>query len=87
MLSVRVHPAAERVAASSRFAVAGGDRSTEAAVLAEGDDVGAVLACDVGGGVGGAVVDDEEVDGRELLAQLGQDGAEVVLLVPGGGRR
>ena len=31
-----------------------------------------------------AVVDDEEVRVGELRRELGQDGAEVVLLVPGG---
>jgi hypothetical protein len=38
---------------------------------------------DGGGGVGRAVVDDQEVGLRELLPQLLQDRGQVLLFVPG----
>ena len=84
VLAVGVDAAAVRIAALGRGAVAGGDAGPQAAVLAEGEDVGAVGSRDGDRSVGRAVVDDEEIRFGKLLGELRQDRAEVVLLVPGG---
>src|SRR5262245_43837064 len=84
MLSVGVDAAAIGVAAFRGGAVTSGDSRSQAAVLAEGENVGAVRPGDCSRFVGRAVVDDEQIRLRELLGELRQDGAEVVLLVPGG---
>ena len=84
VLAVRVDPPAVGVLVLERPGVAGGDPRPQAAVLAEREHLGAVLARDVGGAIGRAVVDDEHVRSRELLVQLVEHGGEVVLLVPGG---
>ena len=84
MLAVRVDAAAEGVAVLVRPAVARGDSRAEAAVLAEREHLGAVLARDLGRPVGGAVVDDEHVGLGHLVAELVEHGRKVLLLVPGG---
>ena len=66
MLAVGVDSAAERVPVLERPFVARGDAGLEAAVLAEGEHLGAVVARDGGRRVGGAVVDDEDVDVGQL---------------------
>ena len=83
MLAVGVDPAAERVAALVRLAVARGDPGAQAAVLAERDDDRAGLARDRGGGVGRAVVDHEHVGVGQHRRELGEHGGQVLLLVPG----
>jgi hypothetical protein len=67
-----------------RPGVAGGDPRAQAAVLAEREHLGAVLARDRGRVVGRAVVDHEHVGARNLAAELVEHGREVLLLVPGG---
>ena len=54
-------------------AVAGRDPRPEPAVLAEREHLGPVLAGDVGGAVGRAVVDDEDVDVGKLGVELVED--------------
>ena len=61
MLTVGVDAAAVRVAVLERVAVPGGDPEAQAEIGAERVHLGAVLARDVGGAVGRAVVDDEHV--------------------------
>ena len=43
-----------------------------------------MLARHVGGAVGRAVVDDEDIRVRKLAVELAEHGREVLLLVPGG---
>ena len=83
MLAVGVDAAAERVPVFERPGVARGDAGLEAAVLPEGQHLGTVLARDNGGPVGRAVVDDEDVDVRELPAELVEYRREIAFLVPG----
>ena len=83
MLPVGVDAAAERVVVLERPRVAGCDPGPEAAVLAEREHLGAVLACDRRGAVGRAVVDHEHVRIGKLPVQLVEDGRQVLLLVPG----
>src|SRR5215213_3473572 len=83
MLPVGVEAADDVVLVLDAVAVPARDRRTQAAVVAEGENLGATLPRDVGGSVGGAVVDDEHVDVGQLAAQLSEDAGEVVLLVPG----
>ncbi len=84
MLPVGVDAPAVRVAVLGGVAVALGDRGAQPAVVAERDDLGAVLAGDRGGAVGRSVVDDEDVGVGELPPQLVDHGREALLLVPGG---
>jgi hypothetical protein len=83
MLAVRVDPPAEPVAAFVGPAPAGGDRVSEAAILREGEHLGARRPRSVGGAVGRAVVDDEDVGVRQLLLQLRQHRRQRIRLVPG----
>jgi hypothetical protein len=83
MLAVGVDPAAVRIAARDGLFVAGGDRGSKATVHAERVNLGPVRACDLGRPVGGAVVDDEDVDLGKLAVELVEDRGEVLLLVPG----
>ena len=74
MLAVGVDAAAEGVVVLERPGIAGGDAGLEAAVLAEREHLGAVLAGDARGPVGRAVVDDEDVDVRQLPVELIEHG-------------
>ena len=82
VLAVGVEPPAVGVAAFGCVPVAGRDRSAKAAILAERENFGAVLAGDVGSPVDRPVVDDEHVGVRDLLAELYEDGRQIPLLVP-----
>ena len=62
VLAVGVEAAAVVVAAVGGAAVALGDALAQPAVLGEAHDLRAALAGDLGGRVGGAVVDHEHVD-------------------------
>jgi hypothetical protein len=84
MLSVGIDAAAVGIAVLERPRVAGGDPRLQTAVLAERQHLGAVGARDLGGAVGGAVVDDEHVGLGQLARQALQHRGEVLLLVPGG---
>ena len=63
--------------------VAGGDPGLQPTVLAERQDRGAGVARDLGGRVGRAVVDHEDVDVAELPPHVVEHGRKVLLLVPG----
>ena len=84
MLAVGIDAAAVVVSLLGRVPPARGDPRLQAAVLAEGEDMGACLACDLRGEVGRPVVDDEHFRVRELLVQLLEDDGKVLLLVPCG---
>jgi hypothetical protein len=84
MLAVGVDAPTEGVIVLECPGIAGGDAGLEAAVLAEREHLGAVLACHVRGPVGRAVVDDEDVGVRQPLPELVEHCREIALLVPGG---
>ena len=84
MLAVGVDAAAERVVVLERPGITGGNALLKTAVLAERQHLGAVRACDVGGGVRGAVVDNEDVGVRQFPVELVEHRGEIAFLVPGG---
>ena len=84
MLAVGVEPPAVVVVALERLPVALRDPRSQAAVLREGHDVRAVVARDLRGRVGRAVVDHEHVGVGQLGARVLEHGRQRRLLVPGG---
>jgi transcription elongation factor GreA len=84
VLTVGIDPTGQPVAALGGEAPAGGDTGLEPAVLRKAEHLRTTLARHLGGAVGGAVVDDEEISFRKLGGELRQDRGEVLLLVPGG---
>ena len=84
VLAVGIDAAAVRIAVLERVPVPGGDPEAQPEVGAQRVHLGAVLARDVGGVVGRAVVDDEHVGVRQLGVERVENRRKVVLLVPGG---
>jgi hypothetical protein len=68
VLSVGIDPAAIGVVLARRVFVSGRDDDRQAAVLREAEHLCASLQRDLGSAVHGAVVDDENVHVRKLLA-------------------
>ena len=66
------------------MAVPGGDHPTRPWFTSKRSTSAPCRACDLGRPVGRAVVDDEDVDVRQLGAQLVEHGREILLLVQGG---
>src|SRR5205823_6556471 len=79
----RVEPAAEAIPLLERVPVARGDRRLQATVLAEREHLRALVACELGGRVRRAVVDNQHVDVAELPPHLVEHRRDVLLLVPG----
>ena len=83
VLTVSVDPAGELVAALGGEAPAGGDTGLEPAILREAKHLRTTLPRHLGGPIGGAVVDDEEISFRKLGSHLGEHRGQVLLFVPG----
>ena len=86
VLAVAVEPDGELVAVLERVLEAGLDGAADAEVEREPDDRGAMRGGDAGGVVRRAVVDDDDVEGRVVGADLVDDAADRALLVVARGR-
>ena len=83
VLAVGVEVGAEVVALAQRVEVAGLQRRAEALVERKRGDEDAALARPRRGRVGRAVVDDEDVGARQVLAHVGDHPGKRGLLIPG----
>ena len=87
MLAVAVEPDGELVAALPGEAEAGLDGAADAEVEGQLDDVRARRGGDLGGAVGRAVGDDDDLEAGIERVQLGEQARQVPLLVVGGDDR